>query len=54
MNLEGDALTAWGKVSSKEVVDGECLVELEIGVTHQDGKETAPGQARVTLPARGG
>ncbi len=54
MNLEGDTLTAWGKVIGKEVVDGEHIVELEVGVKNQDGRETAPGHARVTLPARGG
>ena len=52
-NLEHDTLTCWGRVTNKEVKDGEHLVELEIGVKNQEGRETAPGRAVVALPTKG-
>lgn len=53
LNVEHDTLTTWGKVTNKYVKDGEYLVDLEVGVRNQDGRETAPGRARVALPSRG-
>lgn len=52
MNLEYDTLTCWGKVVNKYVEQGEHLVELDVGIRNQDGKETAPGKAVVALPSR--
>lgn len=52
-NLEGETLTAWGKVTNKTVKNGEHLVELDIGVKNQEGREGAPGHAVVSLPTRG-
>ncbi|MSQ33249.1 MAG: hypothetical protein EXR60_02330 [Dehalococcoidia bacterium] len=54
LNFKNDTLTARGKVTRKYVEKGEHLVDLEVGVDNQKGENTAPGQATVRLPARGG
>jgi acyl dehydratase len=54
MNVPGDTLTAWGRVTGKEVRGNWGVVDLEIGLVDQDGKESTPGTARVVLPRRGG
>ncbi len=54
MNVPGDTLTAWGRVTAKEPRADWGVVDLEIGLRDQDGKESTPGTARVVLPRRGG
>ena len=51
-NFEGETLTAWGKVVRKYVADGEHLVDLELGVRKETGRDTTPGHAIVSLPSR--
>ena len=51
-NFKGETLTCTGKVVNKKVEDGLHLVELEIGVTNNEGVNTAPGTATVVLPSR--
>ena len=54
MNVPGDTLTAWGRVTAKEMRGRYGGVDLEIGMTDQNGQEGTPGTARVVLPLRGG
>ena len=51
-NLIGDLTTCSGRVTGKEVVDGEHLVHLEIKAEDQRGQSTAIGKASVRLPSR--
>ncbi len=54
MNVPGDVITAWGKVTDKYEQDGFGIVELEIGLRNQDDVEACPGKATAVLPIRGG
>lgn len=54
MNIPGDTLTAWGRVTAKSERGGYGVVELEIGLKDQNGKEGSPGNAVVVLPLKGG
>lgn len=54
MNVPGDTLTAWGRVTEKEVRGRYGLVHLEVGLSGQNGVESTPGRAVVVLPRRGG
>ena len=54
MNIPGDTLTAWGRVTGKEARGDFGVVHLDIGLTDQNGKESSPGTATVVLPKRGG
>ena len=52
INQKNDVLTVTGKIVSKEVVDGENQVRLEVNVVNQNGEATCPGHAIVVLPNR--
>lgn len=54
MNVPGDTLTAWGRVTEKEPRGRYGVVRLEIGLRDQNGRESSPGTAAVVLPTRGG
>ncbi len=54
MNVPGDTLTAWGRVTGKEVRGGLGVVSLEIGLKDQNGVEGSPGTATVVVPQRNG
>lgn len=54
MNLVGETLHVWGKVTSVRRLPDYGLVELELGIVNDAGKETTPGSATVALPYRGG
>jgi len=54
MNLVGDTLRIWGRVAKKRDAGDFGLVDVELGVTGQDGLETTPGTACVALPFRDG
>jgi acyl dehydratase len=49
LNFRGDTLTAHARVTGAEERDGLRTVQLELGVTNQDGAETMPGTAEVVL-----
>lgn len=51
-NLIGDLTTCTGRVTGKEVVDGEHRVSVEIRAEDQRGESTAQGHAMVVLPTR--
>ena len=54
MNVPGDLITTWGKVTDKYEKDGMGIVELEIGLRNQDNVEACPGKATAVLPIKGG
>ena len=54
MNVPGDTLTAWGRVTNKYVKDGLGLVECEIGMKNQNDEDACPGKATAVLPLKGG
>lgn len=54
MNVPGDTLTAWGRVTGKERRGRWGVVDLEIGMKDQNGNEGTPGTARIVLPLRDG
>jgi acyl dehydratase len=54
MDLPGDVITAWGKVTKKYEARGLGFVELEIGLKNSREVESTRGTAVVVLPKRGG
>lgn len=54
MNLVGETLTIWGKVTARRETPDYGLVELDIGIVNDQGKESTPGKATVALPYRNG
>ncbi|MFO1013888.1 MAG: hypothetical protein U1E50_08995 [Caulobacteraceae bacterium] len=53
INQKNDVLTVTGKVVSKDVVDGENQIKLEVNVINQNGEPTCPGHAIVVVPNKG-
>lgn len=54
MDIPGDTIIAWGKVSNKYEHDGLGFVELEIGLKNSRDIESTKGTGVVVLPKRGG
>jgi acyl dehydratase len=54
MNVPGDTLIAWGRVTGKEDRGAFGLVRLDIGLRSLAGEESTPGTAAVVLGKRGG
>jgi acyl dehydratase len=54
MDVVGTTLFVWGKVVGKMPLEDYGLVELELGIRNQDGKQSTPGKAMVALPYRNG
>ena len=52
MDLPGDLITAWGKVTKKYEERGLGCVELEIGLKNSRNVESTRGTAVVVLPKR--
>ncbi|MBP0443514.1 hypothetical protein J8J14_01870 [Roseomonas sp. SSH11] len=53
MNLAGERLSIWAKVTGKQETPDYGLVELDVGITNENGVESTPGSAVVALPYRG-
>ncbi|TCR62552.1 MaoC family dehydratase N-terminal domain-containing protein [Bosea sp. BK604] len=51
-NLVGDLTKLTGKVTGKQIVDGEALVDVEWWGTNQRGEKNCSGTAQVRLPSR--
>ena len=51
VNVVGETLTAWGRVT--DVAPGETygLVTLDVGILNQNADESSPGRAVVALPS---
>ena len=54
MNLAGETLSIWAKVTAKREGPGYGLADLELGITNDAGKESTPGSATIAVPHRGG
>jgi acyl dehydratase len=54
MDVVGDTVTAWGKVTSTRQMDEYGLVECEIGLKNQRGENGTVGTATAVFPLRGG
>jgi acyl dehydratase len=54
MNIVGESLHVWGKVTGKRDGPGYGLVDLDIGILNEQGKESTPGKATVAVPYRDG
>ena len=54
MNQVGETLSVWGKVIDKHDGPGYGLVDIDLGITNDQGKESTPGKATIALPYRGG
>jgi acyl dehydratase len=54
MNVPGDTLTAWGRVTAKDERGAFGVVSLDIGLKNQRGDDGTPGTASVVLRKRGG
>ena len=54
MNVVGESIHVWGKVTARRDGPGYGLVDLDIGVLNESAKESTPGTATVALPYRGG
>lgn len=54
MNVPGETITGWGRVTSAERRGDYGVVRLEIGLRNQGDTESTPGHATVVLPCRGG
>ena len=50
----GDTITVSAKVTNKYEKDGLGFVEVETGMTNQDGINTCPGNGTIVLPIKGG
>ena len=51
-NMVGDTLWWRGKITAKEVRDGNCMVDLDLEAINQVGRQSALGAATVVLPSR--
>lgn len=54
MNLVGERIVVWGKVKDKRRGPDFGIVDLELGIVNEQGKESTPGAGVVALPYRGG
>ena len=54
MDVVGDTVTAWGRVTARREQDGIGVVDLDIGITNSRGVVSTRGNAVVVLPKRGG
>ena len=54
MNLVGERLDIWSRITGTERRADYGLVEMELGIRNENGMESTPGSATVALPFRGG
>ena len=54
MDVVGTTLFVWGKVKRKLRLPDYGLVDLELGIRNEAGKQSTPGTALVALPYRDG
>jgi acyl dehydratase len=54
MNVAGETIHSWGRVTDKYEQDGLGIVECEIGIRNDAGLESTPGTATAVLPLRDG
>ena len=54
MNVPGDTLTAWGRITKTETRNGFGVADIEAGLRDQKRNEVAPSTATVVLRLRDG
>jgi acyl dehydratase len=54
MNVVGETIRLWGKVTDVRRTTDFGLVDLELGILNDHDKESTPGSGTVALPYRGG
>lgn len=54
MNKVNETLEIWGRVTGCERHEAYGIVQLELGIRNDEGRESTPGKAVVALPLRGG
>lgn len=54
MNVVGETLSVWAKVTGKREEKAYGLVDLDLGILNESGKESTPGTAVVALPFESG
>ena len=54
MNLAGETLSVWAKVTGKRSAAHYGLIDLELGIVNEEGRESTPGTAVVALPFEAG
>ena len=54
MNLVGERLDIWARITETKRCPDYGLVELELGIRNENGVESTPGSATVALPYCGG
>ena len=54
MNIVGETLWVWARVTGKRETPEFGLVELDLGLVNEAGTESTPAKATVALPYRGG
>jgi len=54
MNVVGETMRVWGKVTDVRRTAEFGLVDLELGILNDHDKESTPGSGTVALPYRGG
>ena len=54
MNVVGETLTAWGRITGLREHGGFGVVECEIGIANDEGTQSTPGTAVGIVPLAGG
>ena len=54
MNVAGETLTIWSRVTGKRRAADFGLIDLEFGIRNEAGLKSTPGTATVALPYRDG
>jgi acyl dehydratase len=54
MDRVGDVLDVWGKVTAAERLADYGLVEIDVGIRGNEGRESTPGKAVIALPFKQG
>lgn len=54
MNIVGETLSMWARVTGKRNAPEYGLVDLDLSIVNKAGKESTPGKATVALPNCGG
>jgi acyl dehydratase len=53
MDVAGTSLWVWSRVTARHELAEYGVVELELGIVNEEGRESTPGKAVIALPYRG-
>ena len=54
MNAVGETLPVWGKVTAKRELADYGLIDVDLGIRNEAGKESTPGNATLAMSYRSG